>query len=184
MIDGASRPIPCTCGRGDRLPGQWGCAACLRERERQDSALRAERDEELFYRRLEREMNLPTRFQAGFSLDDVWRPTPALKAVWTFRDEDNEDTVLVLAGPTGTGKTHAAAAWAVSYAVHRLAPYWFDVPHLLRGLQNFDTQAALLTRAAEHRRVVFDDLGAGYRKDGGMVESLMEEILCTRLDEG
>lgn len=86
---------------------------------------------------------------------------------------------LILAGPTGVGKTFAQIA-GLAYGTLDEEIAFFTFGRLVRALLNPEEQKATLARAIETEVVMIDDLGAAYLKADGLAEALVEEILCER----
>jgi DNA replication protein DnaC len=139
------------------------------------AALSAERVLE----RVDHRFNVPSRYRnVRFGTSE---PTAALKAVEEFHEGDC-DGCLVLAGPTGVGKTHAAIAAFHEQALlsaEGLAVY-FSMAALARALLS-DHRDAALASCLEADLLVVDDVGgATYVKENGLVESMFEELLVAR----
>jgi hypothetical protein len=111
-------------------------------------------------------------------------PTPALLAVREFlQDERNDERCLVLAGPTGVGKTYAiiagfreAAIWNCDGALS----VYFGMSALARALLDEDDREEVLEQCLEADLLAIDDVGGAYVKAGGLIETLFEEILVDR----
>src|SRR6266851_6385980 len=124
--------------------------------------------------------HIPNRFR-NIRLDTS-EPTSALQAVREYLEGDCE-CCLVLAGPTGVGKSHAIIAGfrheAVWTCAEGLAVY-FSMATLARGLLS-DERDKVLESCLEADLLCIDDVAGGvYVKEGGLVETLFEEILCDR----
>ena len=131
---------------------------------------------------------IATRFGIGsryrnYRLEDS-DPTPALREMRDFLDDDeNRNRCLVLAGPTGVGKTHAMIAAfreeSVWTCAEGLAVY-FSMAALARALLG-DDRDEVLESCLEADLLAVDDVGGGvYVKEGGLVETLVEQILIDR----
>lgn len=84
---------------------------------------------------------------------------------------------LLLSGPPGIGKTYAAAA-IVNTAEFR-SKFFFSFPALCTSFFS-DRRFEWIEKAKTTTLVAFDDMGAEYRKDGGMIDALIDEILVHR----
>lgn len=115
----------------------------------------ADADERLAQRRLDDA--LPPRFRHA-TLDDLVEPARGDLETWASADEPSN---LVLLGPVGVGKTHAAVA-ACRAAVIAGRSIWFaPIGELLDELDwRRTTSAATLERACTVDLLVLDDLGA------------------------
>lgn len=129
--------------------------------------------------RLANRLNIPTRYH-GVRLDDV-TATPAVVAMREFLfDERNDERCIVEAGPTGVGKTTAVIAGVrerVIWGGHKGA--YFSMSALARALLGEDRDEAL-DQCLEADLLAVDDVGGAYTKEGGLVETLFEEILVER----
>jgi hypothetical protein len=109
--------------------------------------------------------------------------TPAIRAVREFVDDDNNsERALWLAGPTGTGKTWSMIAALRKEAVpcegHGIALY--SMGQLVRALIDSEESDEAFERCIEADVLYLDDVGSAYLKDGGVAETLFEEIICSR----
>jgi hypothetical protein len=121
-----------------------------------------------------RQKGIPTRLlEAGLEATS----TPALERVRLYlrRPENSErdsefaeGCCLVLTGPTGVGKTFAAAATLREAAIMKTrregkgSSFWY-FPALCTALLDPERRAEALERATQSRFAVFDDLGVGGR---------------------
>jgi hypothetical protein len=106
------------------------------------------------------------------------RPTPAIKVMDEI--DDGTDQCIVLAGPTGTGKTHAMIAGFRRSAIwYRSACVYWTFPALVRALIS-DGSDEVLERAIEADLLAIDDMGSTYLKPDGVAEASIEEILVSR----
>jgi hypothetical protein len=105
--------------------------------------------------------------------------TPAVRAVREFQ-EIGDPECCVLSGPTGVGKTFALVAGFREEAIWRFegGVFW-SMPLLARALLT-DGSREVIEAAVETECLAIDDVGVGYIKDGGMVETSLEEILAER----
>lgn len=110
-------------------------------------------------------------------------PIPAIVAVRNFLDADaNATRCLIAAGPTGVGKTQAAVAGLRREAVWHQKPSrcaFFTMATLARGFIREDSDE-ILDRAIKADLLLIDDVGASYMKNGGVAETLFEELIVTR----
>src|SRR4029450_8594365 len=124
---------------------------------------------------------IPSRYE-GVSLETS-RPTPAVVAVRDFLDDEEHCTeCLVLAGPTGVGKTQAAIAGFRREAVWACGPggaVFYTMSTLARSFLGEDNDETL-RRAKAAELLLVDDVGGAYMKPGGMVEALFEELIVVR----
>jgi DNA replication protein DnaC len=115
---------------------------------------------------------------------DLARPTPAVQAVQAYlRPEDDFrgsgyelGECLVLAGPTGVGKTYAAAAAMIRLWNGRL---WY-FGRLAGSLLDPRRRDDALDSCRAESLLVLDDLGTEYVKEGGLVQSFLDEIIWHR----
>jgi DNA replication protein DnaC len=106
------------------------------------------------------------------------RPTPAIKVMDEIDDET--DRCIVLAGPTGTGKTHPMIAGFRRFAVwHRSKCVYWTFAALVRALIN-DGSDEVLEHAVEADLLAIDDMGSTYMKPDGVAEAGIEEIVVER----
>jgi DNA replication protein DnaC len=128
---------------------------------------------------------VPGRFQAPHP-DFIWTPTAALDHAWTYATGAMLDgRALIVLGPTGLGKTVAAAA-VIDLWTHdgpRQSVRWFSAPPLIRMLADFDEREKTLARVSGVGFLVLDDVGAGTFKPHRSGEALLEEALCARAHE-
>lgn len=90
---------------------------------------------------------------------------------------------LVLAGPTGVGKTYAAVA--ALRAVSRTdtnpeARAFVYFPSACAALLDGERRPTMLERLTETPFVVVDDFGVEYVKEGGLLDALTDEIIWHR----
>lgn len=122
-------------------------------------------------------LGIPKRLHAASLTTST--PTPAITRVGLFvTTEAPHGRCLVLCGPTGVGKSYAAAA-----ALRRWHPpgstffYW---PELCASLLHPYSHATALAAAFAPGLVVFDDLGAEYLKEGGILGAHIDSIIWRR----
>jgi DNA replication protein DnaC len=135
-------------------------------------------------RRLDMRFGVPGRCQ-GIRFTDLDEVTPAVRTVEDFIAGD-QCQCLVLAGPTGVGKT-----WAMVAGFHEQALQsadglcvYYSMAALARALLGPERDAAL-SACLEADLVCIDDVGGGtYVKENGLVETCVEEILCAREGDG
>ncbi len=131
--------------------------------------------------RLVTALNVPPRlYTASF---EASQDTAAVRAVREFLDDPaNTGRCLNLLGPTGVGKTYAAVCGLRRAAIWRCRPertcYWPMAP-LARQLLG-DERDPVLDDCLTAEFLVLDDVGGTYVKQGGLVEALLEELLCER----
>jgi len=89
---------------------------------------------------------------------------------------------LTLLGGSGGGKSFAATA-VLRAAAGSGSRKFIYFPSLIGALLDRDQRKAALAAAKETRLVVFDELGGGYVKPGGLVAPLFEEIVFWRHGE-
>jgi DNA replication protein DnaC len=161
----------------------WAAAVSAQRRAEIQRYLHDNRDSaSRVLQRFDDRFNVPNRYR-GITIATS-EHTLAMEAVREALECD--DQCVVLAGPTGVGKTHAGVAACHEQALHSAA-----------GLVVWSTMGALARSfLGEHRDVVaqgcldadlvvVDDVGGGtYVKEGGLVESLFEEIVCSREGNG
>lgn len=108
--------------------------------------------------------------------------TGAVRSAHKFLEaEDSKDhSALALCGPTGVGKT-----WAALGLVRELDTrfFFFHVPRLSQLLLGPSTRDAAMEAACGPLPIIVDDVGAGYLREGGLAEGLIEQILWTREGE-
>ena len=91
-------------------------------------------------------------------------------------EQYDQGRAIVFLSSTGRGKTFTGVCVMASVGEGRFV----HAGELARKLQNFDTQEAMFERATTEPFLVIDDLGAEYVREGGMVESLLSEIIWHR----
>jgi len=85
---------------------------------------------------------------------------------------------LVLTGPTGVGKSYAAVA--ALRAWEDVSRQFLHFPALCGALLDHQRRAGALEAVKHKRFIVLDDFGAEYPKEGGLLETLVDEIICHR----
>jgi hypothetical protein len=123
------------------------------------------------------ELNTALQTEAVQEVRAFWDPPQDEEA--ECPEEDSPGRALILAGPTGCGKTFAQIA-GLSYGTLGAEIAFFTFGRLVRALLNPEEQKDTLARAIETDIVMIDDLGAAYLKADGLAEALIEEILCER----
>jgi hypothetical protein len=136
---------------------------------------------------------IPSRYRSA-RLEDA-TPTPAIRAVRRFllldEHDDEEDLCgcLILAGPTGVGKTFAAIAGFRHEAVRHSGQsnVYQSFPSLIRRLiggagshEEDDDEPSVFDQCAEADLLVCDDAGGTHLKEGGLAEALFEELIVIR----
>lgn len=122
-------------------------------------------------------LGIPPRLQPA-SLESS-APTPALQRTRQFlATEAPQGRCLLLCGPTGVGKSYAAAAalrtWPQPGGQFL---YW---PDLCTRLLHHDSYQDAIATATAAALVVFDDFGAEYLKDGGLLAAHLDSIIWRR----
>jgi DNA replication protein DnaC len=143
------------------------------ERERSERRLEDSRSRwALFLKR----SGVPERLH-GAVLEIATR-TVAAVAVMTYIDGGGiaRGECLVLAGPTGVGKTFAAAGAIIHGWSGRL--WYFGA--LAGALLDPKRREEALAGCKDDALLVLDDLGTEYVKDGGLVQSFLDEIIWHR----
>jgi len=155
----------------------------LRDREDLLQRLKPEQRAELVrlkkaieWKRLAERLAIPVRLRAA-DLGAAQR-TPALDCVRVYlRDGDlAAGRCLLLTGPTGVGKSFAAVA-ALRALGH--GGFWY-FPALCTELLVGENREITRRRAKESPFMIFDDLGVEYAKDGGLIETFLDEIIWHR----
>lgn len=119
---------------------------------------------------------IPTRLRSAVMTS---AQTPAIKAAADYLAVDGgfvSGGALVLAGPTGVGKSYASAAAMIAVGEGRFMYF----PALCAQLLRSDTQPAAMACARQRALVVFDDLGTEYLKEGGLLTAFLDEIVWHR----
>jgi DNA replication protein DnaC len=162
------------------------------QRAAREEAERVWREQEAHLERLAREewkraAGIP-RLHRGARFDGA-RPTPAVVGARRYLDAEEgyrTGRALVLLGPTGSGKTFAAAA-ALDQLAHvdprvgyRPSAAFYHVGALIAELLDSHRRPATLDRAKETHLLVIDDYGASYVATDGLAACLLEEILMHR----
>lgn len=113
--------------------------------------------------------------------------TPAIVAMREIVKEDDDldvaTAMVTLAGPTGVGKTYALAAGFRVVAIHQCehdAVVFYHASKLTRLLIRPDTSDDVFRACLEAELLAIDDLGGNYLREGGLAESLLEEIITER----
>ena len=111
---------------------------------------------------------------------ETGKPSPALDRVRQYLKDDDvrEGRCLVLAGPTGVGKTYAAVA--ALRAQPQCARRFLYFPALCGALLDPGRRTDALEAAKRVYLVVFDDFGTEYHKEGGLLQAFVDEIVWYR----
>lgn len=161
------------CRKADEIQ----CAPFVAHRER----VRAARARRMRARGVPRKL-----WEAAFDSD---RQTVALSHAQAYAGPGLEARrALVLAGPTGVGKSYAAAAiigeidapdrwpeWEQPYALFR---FWPSIAGAF--LSGGERRDEAIREVIETPVLALDDVGAEYVKPGGLVEALFDELVCVR----
>jgi DNA replication protein DnaC len=156
------------------LPTQCGplrAWQAAREAQRQEEAARA-------WEVKGAALGLPKKLRR-YSFDSA-DPTPPVDRARLFLDDGEAAAgrALVLAGPTGVGKSVAAACLVREW------PYpqaWFVVvPGLVGAFLSPTRREAALERSKGASLLVLDEFGGEYLKEGGLGFYLIEELLAHR----
>jgi len=89
---------------------------------------------------------------------------------------------MILLGPASRGKTFAAAA-VLRAAAGSGSRAFIHFPGLVGALLDPARRPTAFQAAKGTRLVVFDEIGGGYVKPGGLIEPLFEEIIFWRHGE-
>lgn len=107
------------------------------------------------------------------------RPTCALESARRFlMTEAPQGRCLMLFGPTGVGKSYAAAA--ALQAWDRPSGQFLYWPDLCARLLCPESRREAMKAATAPELVVLDDLGAEYLKDGGLLAACLDSIVWRR----
>ncbi|MGH7388851.1 MAG: ATP-binding protein [Candidatus Rokuibacteriota bacterium] len=132
-------------------------------------------------------LGVPSRY-LNFRLEDA-EPTLAIRTVASFLSSKDDEHrcdagCLVLAGPTGVGKTVAlvcalrrVAVWCAGSCVY------YSFPSLVRrliGADDGEDAESAFEKCIDASHLFVDDAYAGYLKPDGLGEALWDEILTTR----
>lgn len=124
---------------------------------------------------------VPKRFRRAMPMADVTEATENV-AIW----RKTGGWCLMLSGPTGVGKSFAAAKWLWDHAVaRRRRPHpmasrrWYPAV-LLARLSQFDEEIEELNTRAT---LVIDDLGVEYADKTGNFRSRLDYLLDARYSE-
>lgn len=130
------------------------------------------------YEDWDRKMGLPLRLM-GASLEHSSRETAALDRVRRYlADEYKAGACLVLSGPTGVGKSWAAAAFFRHLG--GVAKRFVYFPGLCGAWLDPERRTEWLERAKTSPFIVFDDFGTEYAKEGGLVDAFLDEMIWYR----
>lgn len=130
-------------------------------------------------------MAVPKRYRQELLTSEIKR-TAAMMQVWDWhRSEVKENWALMLAGPTDTGKSYAAAYWlflkASKMDSKALNNGNWRAWYRANDLSSLDRkeQRAMWTTPY----LVLDDLGTEYAAESGYYLSAIYSIICNRYDE-
>jgi hypothetical protein len=122
------------------------------------------------------DFGIPLRYR-NIDLREV-KPTHAEGITTEYSQRHARDgKCLLLTGAPGIGKTFSAIQSLEAWP--KTSKRFFSFPALCGDLLG-DTRVESLRRAKEVGFAVFDDLGMEYRKDGGLIESFIDEIVWHR----
>ena len=111
------------------------------------------------------------------------RPTAAVQNVKDYMAGDFfEGACLVLTGPTGVGKTYASVGGLRAAQALKRVParrFWY-FPALCGALLDPSRRHEALAGATTITMLVLDDLGVEYVKEGGLIDTFLDEIIWTR----
>lgn len=130
-------------------------------------------------------IGLPARLKPARLERD--RPTQAMSRATQYLREGEyaAGCCLVLTGPTGVGKSWAASA--AMFELQRLprvpARRFKYFPALCGALLDPHRRREALDEATKTHVLVLDDLGVEYVKDGGLIDTFLDEIIWTRESE-
>lgn len=141
----------------------------------QDAAEQRRRETELL--RWLKDSGVPKRFLTA-SLDGG-KPTSALRRVADaiHHGEFAAGRCLMLVGPTGVGKTFAAAA---ALRALRAGGRFWPWPAASGALLDPARRGEALQQVKSTSFLVLDDLGAEFQKEGGLVQAFLDEIIDHR----
>jgi DNA replication protein DnaC len=128
------------------------------------------------------EIGLPKMYW-GATFADA-RPTASIQKVLAYRDARgiSRGRAIILAAPTGVGKTHAVACLINELIPHLATRQRFVLgAELVRDLLNFRSVDEAMDEAARVRLLIIDDLQAPPRAEG---LALLEELLIRRHASG
>jgi DNA replication protein DnaC len=106
------------------------------------------------------------------------RPVIARITRYLTDGEFTNGRCLILGGPTRSGKTHAAVLALRSAVTRSLGFCYF--PGLIQRLMDYEQRSKAMAIVQRDLFVVLNDLGVEYRKDGGLAESFVEQIIWHR----
>lgn len=157
---------------------QW--LAAEREKEVQQCILREARD----WRRDALMIGVPRRLAPAALYGEGIKETPALLYARQYIDGGDLQTgaSLVLLGKASRGKSFAATA-ILRWARHHGDRRFFHFPSMVGALLDPERRKTTLEQAKESRLVVFDEIGGGFVKPGGLAEMLFEEVVFWRHGE-
>lgn len=112
---------------------------------------------------------------------DIARSTLAVKAARQYLDNGDfaAGRCLVLSGPTGVGKSWAAAG-VMKAAPFPCARRFRYFPGVCAALLDSERRGDALDLVLRTRLMILDDFGSEYLKAGGMLEASIDEIVWTR----
>ncbi len=129
-------------------------------------------------------IGVPARLAPAALYGEAIQETPALLHSRQYVEDGDlqAGASLVLLGKASRGKSFAATA-ILRAAVDRGSRRFFHFPSMVGALLDPERRKATLAEAKESRLVVFDEIGGGFVKTGGLVEPLFEEIVFWRHGE-
>jgi DNA replication protein DnaC len=106
------------------------------------------------------------------------RATKAVEIIRKFHAEEaKQGRGLVLLGPTGVGKTYAAAALLNEVEG---CGFFIHAQELARAVLLFEDGEETLQRTLTTPLLILDDFGSHSARDGGMVQAFIDELIAVR----
>ena len=142
-------------------------------------------DRERHWQRWAPEIGVPRRLVGASLLAEPRSDALARVDAYMKGPDFRAGRCLILAGPTGVGKSFAAVA--ALRELCRPSGHFYagrllfcHVPKLCDALFDFNKRQNTLDKAKRTRFVVLDDLGAEYVKEGGLSDASLEAIIWER----
>jgi len=129
-------------------------------------------------------IGVPSRLVPAALYGEATQVTPALMHARQYVEDGDlkAGASLVLLGKASRGKSFAATA-ILRHAANHGDRRFFHFPSMVGALLDPERRKATLAEAKESRLVVFDEIGGGFVKPGGLAEMLFEEIIFWRHGE-